>query len=154
VSRDETHAESADATPTPVTGLAHVAIAVRAADPIVELMVTALGAKRGEEELLYGGDLRIVFVHLGPVTIELLEPRSEDHTVAKFLETRGPGLHHVALQVDDIEAALARCKEAGVQLIDETPRSGAHGTRIAFLHPKSFANVLLELCEPRDDREA
>lgn len=128
-------------------GLAHVAIAVREADPLVAILTSALGATRGAEELLDGGALRVVFVHLGPVTLELLEPRSDTHTVAKFLEKRGPGLHHVSLEVGDLEAALSRCRESGVQLIDATPRAGAHGHRVAFLHPQSLGGVLIELCQ-------
>lgn len=130
-----------------IEGLSHIAIAVRAADPLAETLVRALGAVRGEEELLDGGALRVVFVRIGPVTLELLEPRSPDHTVAKFIEKRGEGLHHVSLDVDDVDRALAGCRAAGVQLIDETSRAGAHGTRVAFLHPKSLGGVLLELCQ-------
>ena len=133
--------------PGPVIGLSHVAIAVREADPLAELLVAALGGRRGEEEVLDGGGLRVVFVHLGPVTIELLEPRSPDHVVARFLENRGPGLHHVSLEVGDLRAALERCRDAGVRLIDEDPRPGAAGTQVAFLHPKSLGGVLVELCE-------
>jgi methylmalonyl-CoA epimerase len=142
----------AGAAPRPggtVTGLAHVAIAARAADPLAALLVSAFGARRGAEELLDGGALRVVFVHLGPVTIELLEPRSPDHAVAKFLEKRGAGVHHVSFEVADLEAALARCREAGVELIDQTPRPGAEGTRVAFLHPRSLGGVLVELCDER-----
>jgi methylmalonyl-CoA/ethylmalonyl-CoA epimerase len=131
----------------PVSGLSHIAIAVREADPLVAILVGALGATRGAEELLDGGALRVVFVHLGPVTLELLEPRSPDHTVARFLEKRGEGLHHVSLEVGDIEGALASCRVAGVRLIDEAPRAGAHGSRVAFLHPKTLAGVLFELCQ-------
>jgi methylmalonyl-CoA/ethylmalonyl-CoA epimerase len=134
------------AAPPGVTGLSHVAIAVREADALVKTLVESLGARRGDEELLDGGALRVVFVHLGPVTLELLEPKSADHTVAKFLETRGPGLHHVSLEVEDLAAHLARAKASGARLIDESPRPGAHGTRVAFLHPKSFGGVLVELC--------
>jgi methylmalonyl-CoA/ethylmalonyl-CoA epimerase len=130
-----------------VTGLGHVAIATRDADALAALLVGALGATRGAEEMLDGGALRVLFVTIGPVTIELLEPRSADHTVAKFLETRGPGLHHVSFEVADIAAALERCRAAGVRPIDETPRAGAHGSRVAFLHPKSLGGVLVELCE-------
>jgi len=130
-----------------VAGLSHVAIAVREADPLAALLVAALGGRRGREETLDGGALRVVFVHLGSVTFELLEPRAADHTVARFLESRGPGLHHVSLSVPDLEAALERCRDAGVRPVDETPRRGAHGARIAFLHPKSLGGVLLELCE-------
>lgn len=132
----------------PVRGLAHIAIAVREAEPLVAILVAALGATRGAEELLDDGALRVVFVHLGPVTFELLEPRAPGHTVAAFLEKRGGGLHHVSLEVNDLEAALARCRDAGVQLIDQAPRAGAHGQRIAFLHPRGLGGVLIELCQP------
>ena len=136
-----------DASQPPVSGLAHLAIAVREADSLAAVLVAALGAIRAGEELLDGGALRVVFVRLGPVTIELLEPRSPEHTVGRFLEKRGPGLHHVSLEVQDLETTLARCRAAGVKPIDETPRSGAHGTEVAFLDPKSLAGVLVELCQ-------
>lgn len=138
--------------PPAVTALSHVAVAVPQADPLVDTLVAALGAVRGGEELLDGGALRVVFVHLGPVTIELLEPRSAGHTVAKFLEKRGPGLHHVSIEVADIVGALAAAKAAGVALIDAAPRRGAHDTQVAFLHPKSLGGVLVELCQSRSDR--
>ena len=138
--------------PRAVSGLTHVAIAVREADPLAALLVAALGGVRGEEELLDGGALRVVFVRLGDLTLELLEPRSADHTVARYLESRGPGLHHVSLEVADLPAALERCRAAGVQLIDEAPRRGAHEQRVAFLHPKSLGGVLVELCEARKPR--
>jgi len=130
-----------------VRGLSHIAIAVREADPLADVLVRSLGATRGEEELLDGGALRVVFVRLGPVTFELLEPRSPDHTVAKFLEQRGEGLHHVSLDVGDLDRTLADCRAAGVKLIDEAPRPGAHGTKVAFLHPRSLGGTLIELCQ-------
>ena len=132
-----------------ITGLSHVAIATRDADALAKSLVDGLGARRGDEELLEGGALRVVFVHLGPVTLELLEPKTQEHTVAKFLDARGPGLHHVSLEVTDLAAHLARAKAAGVRLIDEAPRPGAHGTQVAFLHPKSLGGVLVELCEAK-----
>jgi methylmalonyl-CoA/ethylmalonyl-CoA epimerase len=140
---------SADSGRGTVLGLSHIALAVREADPVAERLVAALGAVRGREEILDGGALRLVFVHLGPVTLELLEPRSPEHTVAKFIETRGPGLHHVSLEVDDLEATLRQAADAGVRLVDEAPRAGAHGTQVAFLHPKSLFGVLVELCQSR-----
>jgi methylmalonyl-CoA/ethylmalonyl-CoA epimerase len=147
--RDEERAGTAN-----VTALSHIAIAVREPDSLVQVLVAALGATRGSEELLDGGALRVVFVHLGPVTLELLEPRSPEHAIARFLEARGPGLHHVSLEVSDIAAQLARARAAGVRLIDEAPRPGAHGSQVAFLHPKSLGGVLVELCQapPRDSR--
>jgi methylmalonyl-CoA epimerase len=130
-----------------VAALSHIAIATADADALAATLAAALGAERGEEEMIDDGELRVLFVHLGPVTLELLEPRSVHHTVARFIGRRGPGLHHVSLDVSAIEDALARCRAAGVPLIDETPRDGAHGARVAFLHPKGLGGVLIELCE-------
>lgn len=132
-----------------VRGLSHIAIATPDADALATSMVNGLGAKRGDEELLDEGGLRVVFVHLGPVTFELLEPKHPDHTVARFLAKRGPGLHHVSLDVAGIEDALAACSASGIEPIDRVPRTGAHGTRVAFLHPKSLGGVLIELSEKR-----
>ncbi len=78
-----------------------------------------------------------------------MEPRAADHTVARFLETHGAGLHHVSLEVTDLRATLERCRSVGVKLIDEDPRRGADGSRVAFLHPRSLGGVLIELCEQR-----
>lgn len=138
-----------------VRGLSHIALATPDADALAATLIASLGAVRGHEELLDGGALRVVFLALGPVTFELLEPRSPDHTVAKFLATRGPGLHHVSLEVDDLAGTLAAVKASGARAIDETPRPGAHGTQVAFLHPKSLGGVLIELCQSKTtpDRE-
>jgi len=130
-----------------IRGLSHIAIATPQADVLADSLVKGLGATRGDEELLDDGGLRVVFVHLGPVTFELLEPKHPEHTVAKFLTKRGPGLHHVSLDVAGIEGALAACQAAGIEPIDRQPRPGAHGTRVAFLHPKSLGGVLIELSE-------
>jgi len=127
--------------------LSHIAIATPDADALAATLVSSLGATRGTEELLDGGALRVVFVELGPITWELLEPRSPEHTVAKFLEKRGPGLHHVSLEVPDLAGALGRARAGGVKLIDDHPRAGAHGTQVAFLHPSSLGGVLIELCQ-------
>ncbi len=94
--------------------------------------------------------VKTAFLPVGESRIELLEPTEPDSPVGKFLAKRGPGVHHVAYRVDDIEAELARLKEQGVRLIDETPRIGAGGARIAFIHPKETMGVLTELCE-RDE---
>jgi methylmalonyl-CoA/ethylmalonyl-CoA epimerase len=135
------------------TRLAHVAIATRDADALAARMIAAFGATRGAEEILDGGALRLVFLHLGALTLELLEPRAADHTVARFLEKRGEGLHHVSLEVPDVAAALDRCRAAGVEAIDEKPRAGAHGTRVAFLHPRSLGGALIELSEGGERRD-
>jgi methylmalonyl-CoA/ethylmalonyl-CoA epimerase len=88
-----------------------------------------------------------VSLRFGDVAIELLEPANPSGPVAKFLAKRGPGIHHVCYRVTDLDAALERCRAAGYQLVDETPRHGAGGRRIAFLHPKSTNGILLELTE-------
>jgi methylmalonyl-CoA/ethylmalonyl-CoA epimerase len=92
--------------------------------------------------------VRVAFFQIGDVRLELLEPTDASSTVAAFLEKRGEGLHHVAYTVDGIEARIAELKGAGVRMIDDVPRPGAHHTRIAFVHPKSSFGVLTELCEP------
>jgi methylmalonyl-CoA/ethylmalonyl-CoA epimerase len=133
--------------------LSHIALATPDADALAATLIAALGASRDSEELLDGGTLRVVFLSLGPVTLELLEPRSPEHTVAKFLAARGPGLHHVSLEVGDLPGSLGAAKAAGVRLIDEAPRDGAHGSRVAFLHPKSLGGVLIELCQSKKPPE-
>ncbi len=93
--------------------------------------------------------VRVAFIPIGESTIELVQPTAPNSPVAKFLESKGEGLHHLALQVDDIQAALGELKEQSVQLIDQAPRQGAEG-QIAFLHPKSTARVLIELVQAVD----
>jgi methylmalonyl-CoA epimerase len=132
---------------TPVTGLSHIAIATRDAAMLSASLTAALGCTVGHQEILDDGALRVLFLHLGPVTLELLEPLSPDHTVAKFLDQRGPGLHHVSLEVPDVSLALERARAGGVKLVDTEPREGADGTLVAFLHPKSLGGVLIELCQ-------
>jgi methylmalonyl-CoA/ethylmalonyl-CoA epimerase len=97
--------------------------------------------------------VKVAFIPIGESTIELVQPTSPDSTVARYLETRGEGLHHLALEVEDIEAALGELEEQGFRLIDRTPRRGAEG-RIAFLHPRSTGRVLIELVEPESQEDA
>jgi methylmalonyl-CoA/ethylmalonyl-CoA epimerase len=92
--------------------------------------------------------VRVAFFRIGEARLELLEPTDPTSTVAAFLEERGEGLHHVAFTVEGIEECIAELKQAGLRMIDETPRPGAHHMRIAFVHPKSSCGVLTELCEP------
>lgn len=89
---------------------------------------------------------------VGEVKIELLEPTDHESPIAKFLETKGEGIHHLAFQSDDIEAQLNDLKGKNIRLIDEQPRLGAHQTKIAFIHPKSSGKVLLEICQPAGDQ--
>jgi methylmalonyl-CoA/ethylmalonyl-CoA epimerase len=107
-----------------------------------------LGLEQSGTEEIPDQGVRVAFFQVGRVRIELLEPTSGDSPVAKFLEKRGPGLHHIAYRVADLPATLAALKSAGVRLIDETPRPGAHRMLIAFAHPQSTGGVLSEFCQP------
>jgi len=127
--------------------LDHVAIAVPSIDDVLPQYETLLGARGSLPETVESQGVRVVFIGSGPATIELLEPLRPDSPVARFLEKRGPGLHHIAYRVPDIDAALAAQIAAGIRAIDLVPRRGAHERRIAFLHPQSFTGVLVELVE-------
>ena len=130
----------------------HLGIAVRSLDAHRAYYETVLGARFEGVEAVPEQGVRVAFYAVGPegaaVRLELLEPTRDDSPVARFLEARGEGLHHVAYAVDDLAGRLAALKAGGVRLIDEAPRSGAHGMAIAFLHPKATGGVLTELCEP------
>ena len=127
--------------------LDHVGIAVASVDEALAFYRDTLGLEVEPPEEIASQRVRAHFVTVGDATLELLEATTADSPIARFLEKRGPGMHHVALRVDDIEAALAELKARGVRLIDETPRPGAHGSRVAFLHPSSTHGVLVELKE-------
>lgn len=132
-----------------ITGLAHVGVAVRSLEEAIPLWRDRLGFTHAGTVEVEGMKLRLAFLRLGGCEIELLEPTAADSTVAKFLEKRGEGIHHLSFYVDDIEHALAQAEAGGLELIDRTPRVGGHGTRIAFLHPRATRGVLVELCERR-----
>jgi methylmalonyl-CoA/ethylmalonyl-CoA epimerase len=129
------------------TKLDHVGIAVRSLAAALPGFEAALGVRASDEEVVADQKVRVVFLKTGEAGVELLEPTAPDGPIGKFLEKRGEGIHHLSFEVDDLEAALARCRAAGLTLIDETPRAGAAGKRIAFLHPKSTNGVLIELSE-------
>lgn len=134
--------------------LHHVAIVVKSIEDARESYVKGLGLVPGETEHVPGQKVNVLICHGGTQRIELVEPASPDSPVTKFLEKRGGGLHHLAWRVADLEEVLARLKARGTALIDEEPRAGAHGMRIAFLHPKATGGVLTELVElPADDPE-
>jgi methylmalonyl-CoA/ethylmalonyl-CoA epimerase len=129
-------------------GVEHVGIAIKDLDEAVRLYRDVLGFKLEGIRVLTERKLRIALFSAGGETrIELLEPLDKDSTIAKFLETRGEGIHHFAVQTDNIESELANLKKSGIALIDEKPRAGAEGKRVAFVHPKSTKGVLLELVE-------
>jgi len=125
----------------------HIGIAVSNLQESLSFWETSLGIELHGIEEVAEQKVRTAFLPIDDTEIELLEPTSAESSVAKFIEKRGEGLHHIAIRVDDIEAALAELKAKGIQLIDETPRNGAGGARIAFVHPRSTHGVLLELCE-------
>jgi methylmalonyl-CoA/ethylmalonyl-CoA epimerase len=127
-------------------GVEHVGIAVKNLDEAVRIYRDILGFKLEGIQVLAERKLRIALFSTGGATqIELLEPLDKDGAIAKFLETRGEGIHHFAVQTDNIETALADFKKSGVELIDEKPRAGAEGKLVAFVHPRSTKGVLLEL---------
>jgi methylmalonyl-CoA/ethylmalonyl-CoA epimerase len=125
--------------------VAHIGIAVTSLAAALPFYRDVLGLTPGRPETADGAS--IVSLHFGDVDVELLEPVDPAGPVAKFLARRGPGIHHVCYRVPDLDAALARCRAAGYRLIDEAPRRGAGGRRIAFLHPKATHGILLELTE-------
>ncbi|TLM64243.1 MAG: methylmalonyl-CoA epimerase [Deltaproteobacteria bacterium] len=128
--------------------ISHIGIAVASIDEALPFYTATLGLEFEGTEVVEEQKVKVAFLVIGESRIELLEPTAPDSPVAKFLEKNGPGIHHLAYQVDGLEQRLAGLKEQGVRLIDETPRVGAHHTRIAFLHPKASGGVLTELCEP------
>ncbi|MFI5232086.1 MAG: methylmalonyl-CoA epimerase [Gemmatimonadales bacterium] len=127
------------------TRIAHVGIAAASIDALIPFYRDVLALPAAPLE---GSDgARIAGLAAGDSLIELLEPVDAASPIAKYLAKRGPGIHHICFTVDDLDATLARCRRAGITLIDETPRLGAEGKRIAFLHPKSTGGVLIELSE-------
>ena len=126
----------------------HVGIAVHDLDAAAARYQRLLGAQLIGREALAAQGVEVAFLELpGSARVELIAPRDEGGSVARFLERRGEGLHHICMLVDDIEAVLAELRASGVHLVDEEPRAGAEGTRIAFLHPEALGGVLLELKE-------
>ncbi len=125
----------------------HLGIAVNSIDAGKSFWMEALGLEFEGTETVEEQKVTTAFFPVGESEVELLESTAPDGPVAKFLEKRGEGIHHIAFRVANIEAALEELKEKGVRLIDEKPRKGAGGKRIAFLHPKATNGVLVELCE-------
>jgi methylmalonyl-CoA/ethylmalonyl-CoA epimerase len=133
--------ESSDRQPR----IAHVGIALPAIANLLPFLRDVLGMP--ETPMADSDGARIAAVESGESLIELLEPATPDSPIAKYLTRRGPGIHHICIAMGDIDAALTRCRAAGIRLIDEQPRTGAEGKRIAFLHPASTGGILIELSE-------
>lgn len=125
----------------------HIGIAVTSIKEALPYYRDTLGLVCTGEEIVEEQKVCVAFLKIGESRIELLEPTSEDSPIAGFLEKRGSGIHHIAVLTENIEEALKSHSEKGARLIDEHPRIGAHGMKIAFVHPKSTSGVLLELCE-------
>lgn len=125
----------------------HIGIATRQLKETIALWRDALGLEVDSTEDVGEQGVRVAMLAVGDTHLELLEPLTPESPVGKFLEKRGPGIHHIAIRVDDIRAALGQLKEKGARLIDETPRIGAGGCLVAFIHPSSTNGVLLELVQ-------
>jgi methylmalonyl-CoA/ethylmalonyl-CoA epimerase len=126
----------------------HIGVAVEDLDDAIDLYRARYGMAEQYREVVEQQGVEAVLLEIGEGHVELLSPLGPDTAVGKFLASRGPGLHHVAYQTSDIDSALEQVRAAGLQLIDEQPRVGIRGTRVAFLHPKATGGVLTELVEP------
>lgn len=127
--------------------IAHIGIAVTDLADAVRAFSIVMNADAESTEEVADQKVKTAIFAAGESKVELLEGTSDDSPISKFISKRGPGIHHMALEVEDIEKELSRLKESGVKLIDETPRIGVGGTRVAFIHPKSTAGILIELRE-------
>lgn len=125
----------------------HIGIAVKSIEEALKFYEGVLGIKCVEQEVVEEQHVRTAFLPVGDTEVELLESTSDDGPIAKFIEKKGEGIQHIAYKVDNIEKALEELKAKGIRLIDEKPRMGAGGAKIAFLHPKSTFGVLIEICE-------
>lgn len=130
-----------------LTKIDHIGIAVKSLDETLPFYRDNLGMAFAGIEEVAEQKVRVAMLQIGDSKIELLEPTGDESPIAKFLEKNGPGIHHLAYEVEEIEGAIAKLIASGARMIDEMPRSGAHGARIAFVHPKSSNGVLTELCQ-------
>ncbi len=128
----------------------HIGVAVQELEPALELYRDALELRVAHREVVAEQGVEAVLLDVGENHVELLVPLDADTPVGRFLAKQGPGLHHVAYQVSDIEATLQSLREAGLRLIDEEPRTGIRGSRVAFVHPRSSIGVLTEIVQPAE----
>jgi methylmalonyl-CoA epimerase len=129
--------------------ISHLGIATKGIDEALKFWQDALGLENIHTETVEDQKVRVAMLPLGETNIELLEPTSEDSPIQKFLEKRGGGIHHIAVEVDNIEESLVKLKNQGMRLIDEKPRVGAEGCLVAFVHPSSAGGVLMELVQKK-----
>lgn len=130
-----------------LTKINHIGIAVLSLEAALPFYRDNLSMPFAGIEEVAEQKVRVAMLQVGESKIELLEPTSPESPIAKFLEKNGSAIHHIAYEVDDVEAVIAKLKAEGVRMVDDVPRNGAHGTRIAFIHPKSSGGVLTELCQ-------
>lgn len=130
-----------------ITAVDHIGIAVRSIEERLSLY-RALGLKVAGSEEVPSEKVRVAFLPVGETSVELLEPTAPDSPVARFIERRGEGLHHLCFVVEDIRGAMGALAAQGFELLSEEPRAGAHGSLVCFVHPRSAGGVLIELCQP------
>lgn len=134
------------------THIEHIGIAVKSLEEAIPYYEKVLGLECYNIEEVADQKVKTAFFRVGQTKIELLESTDPEGTIAKFIEKKGEGVHHIAFAVDNVEGALADCEAAGVRLIDKAPRGGAEGLSIAFLHPKSTMGMLTEFCEDKNKK--
>jgi methylmalonyl-CoA/ethylmalonyl-CoA epimerase len=125
----------------------HIAIAVNNIEEAAQFYQDILGLTLSDIEVVAAQKTKAGFFRIGESNIELVQPAEPDSPLVKFLETKGPGIHHICFEVDDIETEVKAFLEKGAMMVDQKPRAGAHNTKVAFIHPKSSSGVLIELCE-------
>lgn len=133
-----------------IKAINHIGIAVKDLDASIELFKKIFNFESIHKELVADQKVAVGSFKVGDVLIELTSPTADDSPIAKFIEKRGEGIHHIAFETDNVSNELSRLSEEGIQLIDKAPRSGAHDMLIAFLHPKSTNGVLMELCQHKE----
>ncbi len=133
--------------------LSHIGVAVKDLDSAVATFSKLFGRRPRKTETVADQHVRIAFIPVGEISMELTEPTGPESPVARFLDKRGEGIHHLSFEVDDVEAEIRRLRDAGFQMIDEKPRRGAGGALIAFVHPRSTGGVLIEICQHTEAEE-
>lgn len=131
--------------------LDHVGIAVHSLEDALKAYTGGLSLEVGGREVVASEQVRVAFLPVGETSLEFLEPTDPESAIGRFLKRKGEGIHHLCFQVPDLAAALEDCRRAGVRLVDESPRPGAGGHKVAFIHPRSMSGVLIELVEKKEN---